>query len=66
MNVHAIEKTELNKILSIVSGYCTLESSAIRLTETQPNSTLADVRKLLSLTAECVKLLFEHGVSKIE
>ncbi len=66
MNVHAIEKTELNKILSLVSGYCTLESSALRLLETQPNTTLVEVRKLLSLTSECRKLLFEHGVSKIE
>ncbi len=66
MNVQAIEKTELNKILSLVSGYCTLESSALRLSDAQPNSTLPEVKKLLSLTSECVKLLFEHGVSKIE
>ena len=66
MNHSAIEKTELNKILSIASGYCTLESSARRLAETQPSSDLTSVKKSLALTGECVKLLFEHGVSKIE
>jgi len=66
MNHSAIEKTELNKILSIASGFCTLESSAQRLLDTQPVSDLSAVKKSLALTGECVKLLFEHGVSKIE
>ena len=66
MNRNAIEKTELNKILSIASGYCTLENSKYRLAETMPSSSLAEVKKNLALTGECVKLLFTHGVSKIE
>lgn len=66
MNRNAIEKTELNKILSIASGFCTLENSKLRLLETVPCSSLSEVKKALSLTKECLKLLFTHGVSKIE
>ena len=66
MNKHAIEKTELNKILSIAADYCTLEGGKARLLATQPVSQLTDVKRLLTYTSECVKLLFTHGVSKIE
>ena len=63
MNGNAIEKTELNKILSLAASYCILESSAARLRELAPASQLLAVKKSLVLTGECVKLLFEHGVS---
>ena len=66
MNRTAIEKTELNKILCIASGYCVLDNSKERLAEMIPSSSLLEVKKSLSLTSECVKLLFTHGVSKIE
>lgn len=66
MNAAAIEKTELNKILALAAEYCALEGGKHRLATMQPSSTLAEVRKLLACTAECRKLLFEHGVSKIE
>ena len=66
MNAAAIEKTELNKILSLAAGYCTLEGSKLRMHALQPSSSLSEVKKSLKLTEECVRLLFEHGVSKIE
>ena len=66
MNQRAIEKTELNKILSLASQYATLEGGKKRLTETQPTPSLKEAKKRLKTTEECVALLFTHGVSKIE
>lgn len=66
MNQRAIEKTELNKILSLVSDYATLDGSKVRLLQTQPISVLNEVKKGLKTTEESTKLLFEHGVSRIE
>lgn len=66
MNAKAIEKTELNKILSAVSTYATLDKSKTRLVEMQPVSLLSDAKKRLKTTGECLALLFSYGVSKIE
>ena len=66
MNQAAIEKSELNKILSIASGYCVLDGGRQRLANIAPSASLSEVKSALSFTAECVKLLFTHGVSKIE
>ncbi|MBR2024059.1 MAG: endonuclease MutS2, partial [Clostridia bacterium] len=66
MNAHAIEKTELNKILSQVATYAVLEGSKSRLETATPSSVLAEVKERLQITHECVELLFTHGVSKVE
>ena len=66
MNQRAIEKTELNKILSLVAEYAVLEGSKEMLAKTQPASELAETKKRLRLTEESRELLFTHGVSKIE
>ena len=66
MNAHAIEKTELHKILSAVATYAVLDGSKTRLESSQPASSLAVVKHRLQTTNECVELLFTHGVSKIE
>ncbi|MBQ7323397.1 MAG: endonuclease MutS2 [Clostridia bacterium] len=66
MNQRAIEKTELNKILSIAGGFATLEGGREKLTSFSPISEVKEVKRLLKLTEECVKLLFTHGLSKIE
>ena len=66
MNAKAIEKSELNKILSLTANYAVLEGSKIRLLKTQPSSELNEVKKRLKLTEESMKLLFMHGLSKIE
>ena len=66
MNQRAIEKTELNKILSAVAEYAVLQSSKESLRTHAPLSDLAAVKKNLNKTEECVKLLFIHGVGKVE
>ena len=66
MNFRAIEKTELNKILSLAAEYAVLDGSKAALTSLQPSSDIGVVKKSLAITQECVALLFTHGVSKIE
>lgn len=66
MNEKAIEKTELNKILSIAAEYAVLDGSKEKMRALQPSSDLSEVKKGLDLTEECVKLLFTYGVGKVE
>ncbi len=66
MNKQAIEKTELNKILSLAADYAVLDGGKTLLREFQPLSDLSSVKKSLQKTEECRTLLFTHGVSKIE
>ena len=66
MNQKAIEKTELNKILSLVSEYAVLDGGKEKIKTAEPTSALLEVKKKLSLTGEATELLFRHGVSKIE
>ena len=66
MNEKAIEKTELNKILSIAAEYSVLDGSKEKMRALQPSSDLSEVKKCLDLTEECVKLLFTYGVGKVE
>ncbi len=66
MNKKAIEKTELNKILSFASDYAVLEGAKERLRRTEPTDDVAETNKRLKITEESIALLFTHGVSKIE
>ncbi len=66
MNQRAIEKTELNKILALVSAYAVLEGSKERLLATQPSDDVKETNLRLRQTEESVALLFTHGVSKVE
>ncbi len=66
MNQKAMERTELNKILALVAEYAVLEGGKSLLLQTQPTKELKEAKKQLKTTEECVKLLFTHGVSKIE
>lgn len=66
MNQRAIEKTELNKILSLVASYAVLDGAKTRLVNTQPTTELAQVKKRLTTTDECMALLFSYGLSKVE
>ena len=61
MNRKAIEKTELNKILSLVAEYAVLDGSRERLKSLSPETDLSAAKKSLELTEECVKLLFTFG-----
>ena len=66
MNQRAIEKTELNKILSLAAEYAVLEGGKQRLKTLQPSSDLKEAKRRLNMTEECITLLFTHGISKIE
>ncbi len=66
MNKRAIEKTELNKILSLVAEYAVLEGSKARMISTQPSNQISEAKNRLKQTEEGMKLLFSYGISKIE
>jgi hypothetical protein len=66
MNQRAIEKTELNKILAAVAEYAVLDVSKETLCNTMPSSDLEVVKTSLDKTEECKKLLFIHGIGKVE
>ena len=66
MNQKAIEKTELNKILSLVSDFAVLDGGKNKILERLPSSEIGEVKRRLSLTEEAIELLFHYGVSKIE
>lgn len=66
MDIKSTEKLELNKILASVSGYACLEGTKRRILSCAPSCELEEVRRQLDITGECVKLLFEYGIGKIE
>lgn len=66
MNAKAIESTELNKILALVSNFAVLDGGKLRVQNTTPCNLLSETRKRLKRTEECVELLFTHGVSTVE
>ena len=66
MNQRAIEKTELNKILSLAAEYAVLAGGKSKLCNMQPSSEISKAKSRLKLTEESLKLLFTHGISKIE
>ena len=66
MNDTALQKTELNKILAIVSDYAVLDGSKTAVLNTRPSCVLAEVKTRLNATEEAKELLFEKGISKIE
>ncbi len=66
MNQRAIEKTELNKILTLVAEYAVLDGSKERLLSTHPADSVEETNRRLKMTEESMKLLFTHGVAKIE
>ena len=66
MNQRAIEKTELNKILSAVADFAVTDGGKQRVVALQPTAIVSEVVSSLKLTEECVTLLFTHGLSKIE
>ena len=66
MNTKAIEKTELNKILSIVSGYAVTEGGKARVLDLHPATDVETTRKRLKITEESLTILFTYGIAKIE
>ena len=63
MNQHAIEKTELNKILALASEYAVLDGGKSLLQNTQPTDSVAEAKRRLKQTEECVSLLFTHELT---
>ena len=66
MNKLAIEKTELNKILSMTASYAVLDGAKRRLETTEPVCDLREAKNSLQITQECVSLLFIYGAPKVE
>lgn len=66
MNQRAIEKTELNKILAAVAEYAVLDASKASLCAYIPITDSSLLKSSLNKTEECKKLLFHHGIGKIE
>ncbi len=66
MNERAIEKTELNKILSLAAEFAVLEGGKERLKTLSPASEPKEAKCRLNCTEECVRLLFMNGISKVE
>lgn len=66
MDKKAIEKLELNKILSSVALYAVLPYTRRALAVEEPCTDLSQVKKLLDLTSEADKALFHAGVGRIE
>ncbi|MDD6995684.1 MAG: endonuclease MutS2 [Candidatus Borkfalkiaceae bacterium] len=66
MNAKAIEKTELNKILEAAADYAVLDGGKERLKSCEPADTVAEAKRRLTRTQECVKLLFTYGLPKVE
>lgn len=66
MDKKAIEKLELNKILSSIALYAVLPYTRRALAVEEPCTDLSQVKKLLGLTSEADKALFHAGVGRIE
>lgn len=66
MDSKSLERLELDKILQAVSGYAVLAEGKQRVINCVPYTDINEVRKLLSYTFECDKILYTHGAGKIE
>ncbi len=66
MDNYSLEKLELNKILNAVSDFAVLEEGKAGILSCAPSTDLSEVRRRLSLTFECDKLLYKYGIGKIE
>ena len=66
MDKKAIEKLELNKILTSIALYAVLPYTKRALVEEEPCTDLSQVKKLLDLTSEADGALFHAGVGRIE
>ena len=63
MNQKAIEKTELNKILSLAAEYAVTEGGRVRLQAVHPTSLPSEAKHRLKITEECLSLLFSYGLA---
>ncbi len=61
-----LNKLELNKILNLVASYAVLDGAKEKINSTLPSTLLSEVRHSLKLTDEATKVLFRHGLGRIE
>lgn len=66
MNTKSFEKLELNKILSAASNFAVLDGGKKLILDCKPSADLEEVRRRLTLTRECDKLLYTYGIGKID
>lgn len=66
MDKKNLERLELDKILQSVSGFAVTEGGKSLILESVPLTNTQEVRNLLACTKECDKLLYKHGVGRIE
>lgn len=66
MDTRSIEKLELNKILASAANFAVLESGKKLILDCQPSTDIEEVRRRLTLTGECDRLLYIYGIGKIE
>lgn len=59
-------RLELNKILSACSAYAVLDRTKEALISLTPTAELSEAKELLATTEECTRLLYRHGVGKVE
>lgn len=60
------DKLELNKILSLVASYATLDGAKNLIESSVPSNDISEVRNSLKLTEEAYALLFRYGIGRIE
>lgn len=66
MKFNCSEKLELNKILSACAEYASLDGGKAKILSCTPSDDLTEVRRRLTLTRECDKLLYTYGIDRIE
>ncbi len=66
MDIKSLERLELDKILLSASGFAVLEDGKKKILNCEPSTDVEEVRRLLECTAECDKILYTHGLGKIE
>ncbi len=66
MDRKTIEKLELNKILASAASFAVLPQTKRMLLEEEPQTDMAETKRLLDLTAEADDALFRAGVGRIE
>ena len=66
MDRKTIEKLELNKILASAASFAVLPQTKRMLLAEEPQTDMAETKRLLDLTAEADDALFRAGVGRIE
>lgn len=66
MDKKSLERLELDKILVAVSSFAVLDGAKELLSNCMPSADLEEVKFRLACTEECDKLLYRHGLGRIE